>query len=1276
MAIQTKVASLGSSPINADLLNKMLAAQSQATNLYGEVPAPVEDPRETVQRQVEQYMPRPMDVVPAPAVVDQPQIVDFQDVATGMGSQFGSRPVNEPVLDESGMPVINEETGSPLMRTISPQNYNEQLGLEQQSQQNINQAMGGLNEDPYGNAKEALSLLQQGNQATLSNANARIQERNTLSQDEMDRYADKTATALGQITSQARSALFTADARIKSPVQVGDGTTVPIATGIKAALESGYSDPNDIASIGTVFGLALTKAATQAPMEKGESTNNKVTSESGSVVDDADYLNNTINSVRHFARNGLDRMGIKLTPQAVNEMSKAMVLDAIDRGDMIVFHDKTGRPVVQVNKQFKNTSKQLQQASEIVVGDYNRRRSSTTPARSGTSFTAGKQQFTRKSLNKNGIVTTAAEATKDILGSIGFMFNPKDIAYKEVETSLMLQDQYLVKDPNSGEVMYSTHWAANRNGISQKDYDSAKLKVSPPENMDLNDPEQNRIFELRKEAQAREVIDLKIKQLQNDIANAKQSPGIRYSEWIHSLANQRFFPNNFDTDYMGSKNGIRDMISFANKDVTNPSMLFDPVTVSKLKEKAISILRSPGKKQNEELAKLSPAERGAIGTMINAVINYYSAVGSNNPDIVKEPPASLVNKYTVDIANKLAEVGNEYNQFLKDPVNATENIQSLLAGMEKGEAMGSKNLWDDMNTLKLAFDAKVKTYVPLTHHSFDDGNQNGIFLQSLFFGNTDNAIRLGTFNPSLDDMREFATSTMIANLEEQLKDQDDRNDAFRQFFKAIRDKYGKASIAKEIFKKPLMQNAYGKDASMFGDMMIDILADVYPEESQQYLQPHYNGDLNKAAADLNNALESTLREVVNSDGTYMLKSIGRFTAIMNTTVMMEGVAGDTYIFTPVGLVPVNKNNDTGETVELSLPSGDKVLVKYKQSEADIFQTPSGEVLVSTEGMDYNPSATKGMQKFYNKYTKSYDEFNNALGTSQMRLMVVMPIQSIDGDLVKMTTLAVNKDRNIPVPVMWVHDSIISSPGGALIYRNAYNNIAIPNAIPQIAKFGKKFKQVVDDAFNNEVERVMAKGQPVGIGEQGDYPAMGAFFDEQWDRIQEGNPYKEIFMSRKYNNEVKWEKFKSKIDSLLNVARENGWKAPNEVRGTENKSAKDILAHLAVTPKQFKELAKLAQEMLQLGGPENKLNSWVNNFEKNVNKTASQLMTASKRDGIGQMTYGATGTRINLKEPKQVEIKPRRKVEDPFAQVPTIKPPVISAKLPKGVRDISNEDNPF
>ncbi len=1240
MAVYTKVAPISKGQVTSDMLQKALGLQEQATNAYGEIPSPVEDPRQTVQAAVESYMPQPVEVPPITVpVVDQPQIIGMEDVATNMGSQFGSRPVSEPVLDDQGNPVINQETGTVLTRMVSPTDFAGQQSMEQASQQNINSALMQLNEDPNLYAKPALQQLQAEHQATLGGANARIQARDTLTQDEIDRGADSSAPALSQLTNQARSALFSADSKVKSALQMEDGTSVPIATGIKAALESGYSDQDAIASIGTVFGLSLAKAATQTPMEKGESNANRVVSTDGKVIDDADYFNNTINSVKHFARTGLERMGIKLTPQSLNEMSKAIVLDAVQRGDLMVFHDESGRPVVQVNKQLKSTSKKLQQAAEIVVGDYNRRRSSTTPARSGTSFSAGRPQMTRKSIRTNGITTTAAEATKDILGSVAYNFAVKDVQYKEIELNLIMEN--LETDQQSQQPKWSNHWAAERNGVSKKDFEAAKLKVAPPENFNPNDPEQARIFEIRKEAQAREVIDMKLKQLQNDIANAKQSPGNRYSEWIHSLFNQRFFPNSFDVDYMGSKAGIRDMLGFGFKDVVRPDFLFDQAQVKRLISKGMSILTMRGQDQNEALSKLPDAERGAIGTMINAVINYYSAVGGNDSNIVKQPPAELLSRYTVDIGNKLAEVGKEYNAFLLDPKSASNEIQSLLAGMEKGESMGSKNLWDDMFNLQQASKDVVKsrTYTYLTHHAFDDGNQNGIFLQALFFGNTDNAIRLGTFNPNLDDMREFATSTMIANLEEQLKDNEEVDTAFKLFFKALKDNYSKASFSKEIFKKPLMQNSYGKDASMFGDMMIDLLADVYPKESEKFLAPAFNGDLTKAAGVLNQALESTLREVINADGANMMKSIGRFTAVMNSTVMVEGVSGDTYVFTPVGLVPVNKANDNGETMELALPSGEKVLVKYKAKEADVFQTPEGEVSVSTEGMAYNPSAAKPTQMFYNKTTKSWDPFHNALGTSQMRMMVVMPIQSIDGDLVKMTTLAVNKNRSTPLPVMWVHDSIISSPGSALIYRNAYNNISIPNAIPQIAKFGKKFKQVVDSAFRDETEAVLSRGVPVGIGEQGDYPAMGALFDEQWERIQDTGNYKQIFLERKYNNEEKWEKYKAKVNKLLKVASDNGWKAPNAIRSTETKSAKDIRDHLAVTPRQFKELANLAKEMLQLGGPEERLNSWVNNFEKNVNRTGSALMTAARKNGIGQMSYGATGSRANIEM-----IKPKDKTE--------------------------------
>jgi hypothetical protein len=1243
MATQTKVAPLGS-PRTGISAEQLLALQGVSTDMMGQVPAPVEDPNKVVQAQVEQYMPQPLEV-PQPTgsseamLMQAPPIRTAEDVAIASRSRFGAREVQEPMMDAMGNPVVDPMTGLPQLRTITPTDYNAQLEMEKASQLNTMEAMQGMSADPYGQAKSATYSLLQGQQDSMFNASARQMSKQNMSEDEIDRYSDKTATALANIVSQTNDALFTSNARIKSEMASADGSPVLIAAGLKAAAEDGFTSPEELADFGLVFGVSLAKSATQGKVEKGDKEGTgRVISDSGSAIDDATYMLDFINSVKHFATNGLNRIGKKVSPKAINAMSKAIVQDAIDRGAIKVFH-VNDRPVVQMSPDLKDIARDLQTASEALVGDYSRRKSSTTPNRSGASFAANRQQLTKRSIRKPGLVMDAAEATKDILGSIGLMFNAKDVQYKEIEFGLITADQYLDKD-EQGKIRWSNHWAAKRNGVSEKDFIAAKLKTRPKKDFDASNENDVRQFEAQQERQATEVINNKLKTLEFDIMNAKNAPGIRYSEWIHSLSNQRFFPNSYDTDYMGSKNGIRDMIGFASKDYVTGDKLFDDKKVEQLKQTAIKIFRMPGEQQHKALEALSPSDRGAIGTMLNSVIYFFSAVDGSDPNIVKESPANIVAKYNSNIGNKLAELGKDFEQFLVDPENATDNIQSLLAGMEKGEAMGAKNLWTDMFNLKTNFSNPVtaRIHVPLTHHSFDDGNQNGIFLQALFFGSPDNAVRLGTFNPSLDDMREYAMNTMVANLEHMLRDRPEANASWMNFFKSLKDDMGKAEIAKEFFKKPLMQNAYGKDASMFKEMMVELLADSFQDKAAEFLlnSPAYSNDLEKAASDLNDALEATLREVINSKSTQVLKDIGRYTSILNTTVMMPGITGDTYLLTPVEVTPVNKANDTGEVLPVKLKDGSTVMVKYKSYETDTFINSAGQsVEIESTQMGASPAATKGVQLFFDTRTKKYDAFNNAIGTSQARQMVVMPIQSIDGDLVKATTLFVNKEKKMPTPALWVHDSIISSAGGSLIYRNAYNNISIPQAIPQIAKFGDKFAKVINDAEQAEFNRVMDIRRPVGIGDKGDYPALGAYLDEQYDRVQDEGAYKELFLSRKYNSQESWLKYQQRVNQMLKEAEANGWRAPGSIPDTDSMGGEHIRQHLAVTPSQFKKLVLLSKEMLKLSGPSNRLDSWVRNFSNNVNNTASMLMTAAKKEGIGQMTYGATGSRANINKSKDI-----------------------------------------
>ena len=370
-------------------------------------------------------------------------------------------------------------------------------------------------------------------------------------------------------------------------------------------------------------------------------------------------------------------------------------------------------------------------------------------------------------------------------------------------------------------------------------------------------------------------------------------------------------------------------------------------------------------------------------------------------------------------------------------------------------------------------------------------------------------------------------------------------------------------------------------------------------------------------------------------------NIGRYTAILNHTILMEGISGDTYVFTPVEVVPVNKGVDHDQVIPVKLANNEQILVKKKERESDVFSGPNDEEIeVESFSTNFNATAAKPTQFFYDQRTKTYSIYNNAIGTRQARNMVVMPFQSIDGDLVKLTTLNVNKNRDIPLPVLWVHDSIISSPLSGLIYRNTYNNISIPAAIPQIAKFGSKLQALIKEAEVSEIDGVMAKGKPVSIGSQGDYPALGAYFDEQYERIQDNGSYKPIFLKRNKNDMTKWIAYQSRTKALLKEATDAGWKEPGSIRDTDSMNGEYIRAHLAVTPAQFKTLTALSKEMLQLDGKDNKLKRFIDGFADRVNRTASILMTAAKENGngIGQMSYDATGEMGDIS--KSIPIKPK------------------------------------
>ena len=305
-----------------------------------------------------------------------------------------------------------------------------------------------------------------------------------------------------------------------------------------------------------------------------------------------------------------------------------------------------------------------------------------------------------------------------------------------------------------------------------------------------------------------------------------------------------------------------------------------------------------------------------------------------------------------------------------------------------------------------------------------------------------------------------------------------------------------------------------------------------------------------------------------------------------------------------------------------------------------------------------PHAAKANAMYWSEINNKWSSFTNYLGTQLSRQMAVMPVQAIDGAWVKMTTIAVNKDQKIPVPMYWIHDSVVSSGGGALVYRNAYNNITVPRSFGKISKFGKDITR----AYNQLKQRAFSKIDQmdyVSIGSQGDFPAVGAFFDEIYDRYKDGSSYKEAWLARKGNTEDKWQKKQQEADDLLDRAKQLGW-VP---QGTIPESQRQ---YLAIKPNAMKKLVELAE--VEKGVDPILLNSWADAFESKVKDTAKFLMKSANpaMGGIAQMTTGGGNTPLD-KLPEQPKTEPRKEKLEEVAEVPNL--------LSKGIPGF-DEEVPF
>jgi len=1017
--------------------------------------------------------------------------------------------------------------------------------------------------------------------------------------------------------------------------------------------KNGLNDPDSMQAVGTIMGLSGLVAAQQLnsfrPL-KDEAVKFEPT---GRDMEDARPAVNLTNSIAAAAKVAMDRAGLNMSMDDVRHLAAIHLYGEASEGNYIPSRDENGNNIFRAHPRLKAEANKIEYLKEALFGASNRPGVSYTTNVAGAAYTNPGSQTTKGSLNKGG---STAEQVKHILGQMEFVYNPKDVLFKEKQLDDLLKK--IVLDENTGMPKFSESGFAFEAHVDEATYMELRNRLKPPSDFDASDKAQVDKWEKAKNEHASEEIQNKLESLKYDIETAKTINKVFRITHAHSTANHRYFEMTKGADALSSKYGVREMRNVAQQDVVKASYLFDNDGIAHIKRAAKQLFSKKGQARHDAFMASDLRIRSGIALMLDTTVNYYTAINPGaGVNIVKMSEIDIINRYTPEIAAEMAAIGKEFNEWLDNPDGATDRIKGLLYGMPRGEALGNKNLWDDMFRLETSFKnpASKASDITLSYLSFEDGNQNGIFFQGIFFGNANNVLRLGTVAPDQEDMRGLSVAVFGEHIEALLEDDPRRLDAVKAFISAAKKLGGFNS---EMFRDPLMQNSYGMDASMFFDHVYDLLTSPkYAGVAMETMGTAFPKDGNKdvyleMAHVLNQALETTLRKVVDQKFSHMMKNIGMYAAVLNTPLYVVGPDGDMMEFSPVGILPDTDPLKTHMSTGVDKDGNSFDMVSRGVKGMQFTDTSGNDVDLPIGTTKADPTKKKPDQEFYDRRTQKWVKFRNYHGGALARYFVVMPIQAIDGSVLGLTVLAANKGRmnkGAPVPASFVHDGINSSGSGSIIYRNAYNNIAIPQAIPEIAKFGEHLDTAIKKAKRDALNKASQLSM-IGIGADGHFPALSAVFDEIFDKIQDEGSYNERFVERKIISsmargthvtkeaatkeaENAWDKWAGERRKILDEARKYGWKPEGSISEGQR-------AQLAVKHNDFIRLLELSEMILEVDGPPldgNKVTSYqdfISGFAGRVRYAADKLYkdVYVRKHGISQMTPGGGKKAVKAPEP--------------------------------------------
>ena len=996
---------------------------------------------------------------------------------------------------------------------------------------------------------------------------------------------------------------------------------------------------------------------------------------------DSGYVRDKVNSIDSSLAIGLERAGIKMPQEQRRQLAALAFADAYHNGDYKIVKGPDGSDIAIPTEAKLKQNASLKNAISGTVAAPGRLAPSRTKQIGGAALSAGGPQVVsgsrtsfsivskemKKKAKETGdssylLVSDAAHMTQDMFGSI-------DERVPEVSAMLYTKIYTAVTAPDMmSPEGFSNHPLADKIQLGRKSFDKLKRKYKPSSSDtaamgDTPSAKARREQGQVNHAKARMAERMAERQQSfGDMQKLIAKPGEAgfFTGYTRSLINGRFYRNNAMTDIGADKDGARNFLNFGVREGVQAAMINpikDENKVKALQTKMEGLRQHLGANFSAKLDEsFTPQEQQALGLMALATRDRRTTGENGNPAWNRVSPIDLIVSYNKDDYTHMVDKGAKVAQWLAEdpqvPVDpATDPLAEFKAelagpdGLSRGEFQDKLNLWHDFHMLNGLQGSQF--YQPTAMATLD-GVQSGVFLTGLFTGSNDNLLALGSHNEmmggnvvtKLEDIRGLLYNNISTFIDDAVGKDSDRTSQWKNLFKVMKQAEGENTkgLYDEFSKNPIMQYSYGKDSSMFRKEMADFLDNVKKKPSDVTnaladLASEYDSPADMVN-DLKNIMKVALNKSIDNSLTEMNKKFGFGYAMLGRVPNLKDVTGDNVVLgeSDLGVVRVDTGLGTGS---ISTPEGEQ---GYDTRTTDTTGIQLGNLTIEDYQKVHTPTFEKGQKKFWNEELGKYETYTPQRGSGLANQMGVVMVQATDASLLKLMMTHVNADRKVPIPARTVHDSVATTPRGYLHYTNAYNNVAIPQAKNSIKKYAKDLK---DDYFKQRDEvlgDIEKMGYPVGIGDTGQFPAIGAFFDNLHEKFFDPEKSKEyrdnVFIKGSTPEAVQkgiagFERAQARAEAMLKQARSLGYIPPfGRIKSDEKVTLDQVLAgnpqarqHVAVKPSNFRKLFDIIETNdLKLTGPESKVHSWVNEFEHNVDRGYNALKRRTKKTGIGQLSF--------------------------------------------------------